>query len=124
MPAEPVAAAAEAASGAPKRPRSSRRPSAAVLLAAALGLAIGDGARPPSEQLGVRVATGGIDLYRATVSPWLARAGLARCRFEPSCSRYAREATTRYGLPRGVWLASRRLLRCHPWAKGGLDPVP
>ena len=46
------------------------------------------------------------------------------CRFHPSCSNYAAHAVHRYGLRKGVDLASRRLLRCGPWAPGGYDPVP
>ena len=45
------------------------------------------------------------------------------CRFEPSCSAYAIEAVTRYGLIRGGWRALRRLARCHPFAHAGIDPV-
>lgn len=46
------------------------------------------------------------------------------CRFHPSCSQYAIEAVQRFGIRRGLWLAVRRLLRCHPWNAGGVDPVP
>jgi uncharacterized protein len=97
---------------------------ASLLLAAVVGFAIGDAARPPGDQVGVRLATLSIDVYRTTVSPLLGQSGLARCRFEPTCSVYGREAINRYGLPRGAWLTARRLARCHPWAKGGYDPVP
>jgi uncharacterized protein len=61
-----------------------------------------------------------IRLYQWTVSPLLG----ARCRFYPSCSQYALEAITRFGVLRGVWLGVRRLSRCHPWHEGGFDPVP
>ncbi|MCX7819541.1 MAG: membrane protein insertion efficiency factor YidD [Kiritimatiellae bacterium] len=61
-----------------------------------------------------------IRCYQWCVSPWLGPA----CRFEPSCSRYAIEAIERHGVLRGVALALRRLLRCHPWHAGGWDPVP
>jgi putative membrane protein insertion efficiency factor len=59
-------------------------------------------------------------LYKRFVSPVLPRA----CRFEPTCSVYARESIQRYGLGRGGALALRRLVRCHPFHPGGLDPVP
>ena len=63
---------------------------------------------------------GSIGLYKRWVSPWLPPA----CRFEPSCSDYAREAIELHGAWRGRLLATKRLLRCHPFCRGGFDPVP
>ena len=58
--------------------------------------------------------------YQLAISPMLG----ANCRFYPSCSCYAHAAIERYGVLRGMWLGLRRLLRCHPFAEGGYDPVP
>jgi putative membrane protein insertion efficiency factor len=58
--------------------------------------------------------------YQYALRPMLG----ANCRFAPSCSDYAREAIVRHGALRGVWLALRRVLRCHPYHPGGYDPVP
>ncbi len=69
---------------------------------------------------GARAAVAVLDFYTRFLSPLLPRA----CRFEPTCSVYAREAIERHGLARGAGLAARRLLRCHPFHRGGLDPVP
>ena len=61
-----------------------------------------------------------IELYRHMVSPLR----LPTCRFVPSCSQYAVDALTEYGLTRGSWLAVVRLAKCGPWHQGGWDPVP
>ena len=61
-----------------------------------------------------------IRAYQLTVSPMLG----PRCRFHPSCSCYAYTAIQRYGSLRGTWFGIRRILRCHPFAEGGYDPVP
>ena len=61
-----------------------------------------------------------IRLYQLTLSPWLG----TQCRYEPTCSKYAAEALERHGVRRGVWLAAKRLGRCHPWGRSGYDPVP
>jgi uncharacterized protein len=58
--------------------------------------------------------------YQLAISPLLG----PRCRFYPSCSCYAHTAIERFGVWRGFWLGSKRLLRCHPFAPGGYDPVP
>jgi putative membrane protein insertion efficiency factor len=67
-----------------------------------------------------RLALAMIRFYQKAVSPWLPPA----CRYYPSCSAYAIEAIERYGLFRGAVLATKRILRCHPFHAGGYDPVP
>ena len=66
------------------------------------------------------VATAILDFYKRAISPWLPPA----CRFEPTCSIYAREAIAKYGFGKGMRLAAGRLLRCQPFHAGGIDPVP
>jgi hypothetical protein len=61
-----------------------------------------------------------IEVYRVTLAPLIG----GFCRYVPSCSVYAEEAIRRHGAIQGAWLAGRRLLRCHPFHRGGLDPVP
>ena len=58
--------------------------------------------------------------YRYAISPMLGR----NCRFHPTCSEYAIEAVQRHGALRGGWLAAKRVGRCHPFNRGGYDPVP
>ena len=58
--------------------------------------------------------------YQLAISPYLGQ----NCRFYPSCSAYAHEAIARHGVATGLLLAARRLGKCHPWHRGGIDPVP
>jgi len=60
-----------------------------------------------------------LHVYKWVVSPWL----LPACRYVPTCSEYAMEAVERYGALRGGLMAVVRLLRCHPFVRGGYDPV-
>ena len=66
-----------------------------------------------------RVALLLLRAYKWTISPMFPPA----CRYVPTCSEYAMEAVERYGALRGTLMAIARLLRCHPFAKGGYDPV-
>jgi putative membrane protein insertion efficiency factor len=61
-----------------------------------------------------------IRFYQLCISPLLGPS----CRFTPTCSEYARQAILKHGPIRGLYLAIRRLLRCHPWGGSGYDPVP
>jgi len=65
-------------------------------------------------------------IVRASLTPFQAMVSLTprTCRYEPTCSHYAEQAIRRHGPVRGMALATGRLLRCHPWARGGYDPVP
>lgn len=60
-----------------------------------------------------------IAFYQRFISPGIPR----RCKYEPTCSRYALDAIREYGILRGPVLAGWRLLRCNPWSHGGYDPV-
>ncbi|MCI0753350.1 membrane protein insertion efficiency factor YidD [Teichococcus vastitatis] len=63
---------------------------------------------------------GGVRTYQLTLRGVIG----SHCRFHPHCSAYAIEALKKHGAARGTWLATRRILRCHPWHPGGYDPVP
>ena len=63
---------------------------------------------------------GAIAVYRLTLSGWLG----GQCRYSPTCSRYAEEAVRTHGAVRGSLMAASRVVRCNPFGKGGLDPVP
>ncbi|MDI9243789.1 membrane protein insertion efficiency factor YidD [Marinobacter sp. CHS3-4] len=61
-----------------------------------------------------------IRFYQYAISPMMA----SHCRYHPTCSQYAVEAISYHGGIKGLFLAIKRLLRCHPWTEGGYDPVP
>ena len=61
-----------------------------------------------------------IRFYQKHITPGLP----PRCRYIPTCSEYALEAVEKYGAVKGGWLAAKRIARCHPFHKGGYDPVP
>ena len=61
-----------------------------------------------------------IRIYKNLLSPYLPNA----CRFNPTCSQYAEEAITKYGIFKGIFLAAKRISKCHPWGGHGYDPVP
>lgn len=76
---------------------------------------------PTSKHWGVRMALFALRVYKTYLSVLFA----GSCRFEPSCSQYAYEAIERFGVARGVWLGTKRLLRCQPLSRRfGYDPVP
>lgn len=67
-----------------------------------------------------QAALAAIRFYKRNISPALPPG----CRYQPTCSEYTYEAIERYGIIRGIFLGAWRLLRCNPFSKGGLDPVP
>jgi len=69
---------------------------------------------------GVRVGVIAVRAYQLLLSPFAGGA----CRFHPSCSHYAIDALQTHGVLRGLWLAARRVSRCHPLGSAGFDPVP
>ena len=101
---------------------SDRRPGAA----GRQGCRVGDAGRRPRRGAATGrcpmkyVLIGLLKAYRFAISPLYGQV----CRYHPTCSAYALEAVQTHGAVRGTWLAMRRVARCHPWAAGGLDPVP
>ena len=67
-----------------------------------------------------KIFIGIIQLYRLIISPLFPPS----CRFHPSCSVYAQEAIEVHGVFKGIWLGLKRISKCHPFHKGGYDPVP
>lgn len=88
-----------------------------------MSAAAGSSVPGPGHSLGTILAiplVWAIRAYQMVISPMLAQ----QCRFHPTCSAYAVTALQRHGVVRGLWLAVRRLARCHPWNPGGVDHVP
>ena len=73
---------------------------------------------PPLHRWPGFAAIGLVRFYQFAISPWLGK----NCRYEPTCSQYFIQAVEKYGLLRGGWKGTLRILRCHPWCKGGYDP--
>jgi putative membrane protein insertion efficiency factor len=66
-----------------------------------------------------KVVIAALSFYKRFLSPFVP----AACRYRPTCSEYMLEAVEKYGVARGVWMGTLRLLRCHPFHQGGFDPV-
>jgi putative membrane protein insertion efficiency factor len=71
-----------------------------------------------------RLAAGLLRGYKQVLSPLIHAVSFSQCKYLPTCSEYGYVAVVRYGWVRGGWMAVRRVARCHPFAKGGYDPVP
>ena len=66
-----------------------------------------------------KVVVAALSFYKRFLSPFVP----AACRYRPTCSQYMLDAVEKYGVRRGVWMGTLRLLRCHPFHQGGFDPV-
>jgi hypothetical protein len=111
----------------PELRKSVRKYRAWILVAAAVALAAAaafDWSRPSYEQLSVRVFDRGvIGPYRTYIRPITNR--FVACRFTPTCSAYGQMAIYVHGFPRGIWMTTKRLVRCGPWTpRGTNDLVP
>jgi putative membrane protein insertion efficiency factor len=94
-----------------------------VLLAVVAIALVLDLRRPAEDQLTAHATLGAIHLYQGTLSPLYSRMGV-RCRFSPSCSRYAEACVRRFGAARGGWLATKRVIKCGPWTPMGTTDLP
>jgi putative membrane protein insertion efficiency factor len=94
----------------------------AFLLLALLVIVIHDLATPPRHHFGTRAAVFAIDQYRSYGSPLVSK--VVRCRFQPSCSRYGREAFLKYGFWKGTFKTVGRIARCGPWTAPNTPDPP
>jgi uncharacterized protein len=76
--------------------------------------------RSPAQRFAINLALALLRGYQRLISPLFGPS----CRFHPTCSHYAIEAITRFGVVKGSWLAAKRIFKCHPLHTGGDDPVP
>ena len=60
-----------------------------------------------------------IKIYKYFISPYFP----LNCRYLPTCSEYTKESIIKYGVVKGFWLGLKRIVKCHPWGKGGYDPI-
>ena len=60
-----------------------------------------------------------INIYKYLISPLLGN----NCKFLPTCSEYTKDSIIKFGLVNGTWLGLKRIIKCHPWGKGGYDPI-
>ncbi len=70
-------------------------------------------------KLGIKM----IEIYKKYISPYLSQMLGIHCKFEPTCSEYTKQAIEKYGLIRGTWKGFKRIIKCHPFSKGGYDPL-
>ena len=71
------------------------------------------------KNIGAKCIINLIDIYKYFISPLLGN----NCRFLPTCSEYTKDSILKFGLVKGCWLGLKRILKCHPWGKGGYDPI-
>jgi len=71
------------------------------------------------KSIGAKCIINLIDIYKYLISPLLGN----NCIFLPTCSEYTKDSIVKFGLVKGCWLGLKRILKCHPWGKGGYDPI-